>query len=81
MIFLLQRKIFKLINKKYYHQDINYYYENPQNVELFTKIRNYKSIKKNEIMSYLKFPILNLHSSQLAQKLIKIAIKDFNKKQ
>lgn len=79
MISLLQRKIFKLINKKYYHRNANYYYENPQNVELFTKIRNHKSIKKNEIMSYLKVPILNKQSSQFAQESIKVAVRDYNK--
>jgi hypothetical protein len=80
MIYLLHRKIFKLINKKYYHRNVShYYYENPQNVELVTKIRNYKSIKKNDMESYLKVPILNTQSSKFAQESIKVAVRDYNK--
>lgn len=76
MISLLHRRSINLINKKYYHKNVRYYYENPQNVELFTKTRNYKSIKNNDIESYLKLPILN---RQLAEETIKVAVRDYNK--
>lgn len=76
MISLLHRRSINLINKKYYHKNVRYYYENPQNVELFTKTRNYRCNKKNDIESYLKLPILN---TQFAEETIKVAVRDYNK--